>query len=55
MELRQELKMKEELMNDEVWLLACDRGEDYAIFFPESNLKNIINRHRKALKAYLSH
>jgi hypothetical protein len=47
MELRQEMRDKKEMQTDEVWLLNCDRIEDYTIFFPENNLKAITNRHRK--------
>jgi hypothetical protein len=44
MQLRDELKAKEESQEDEIWLLACDRIQDYTIFFPESNLKAIMIR-----------
>lgn len=53
MQLREELKAKEETQEDEVWLLACDRIEDYTIFFPENNLKTITTRRRLARKALM--
>ena len=53
MQFRDELKTKEETQEDEIWLLACDRIQDYTIFFPENNLKAIMMQRRQARKALL--
>jgi hypothetical protein len=43
MEIKRELKVKEENNEDEVWLINCDKIEEYSTFFPKNNLKAILS------------
>ena len=42
MELRREMKCKEENQQDDVWLINSEKIEEYSICSPESNLRTVL-------------
>ncbi len=49
-EMKKDYKLKEELCEDEVWLLSTDKIFDYQTYFPNSNLKAITSERKKRIK-----
>lgn len=49
-EMKKDYKLKEELCEDEIWLLSSDKLNDFNTYFPSSNLKSISAERKKKLR-----